>query len=54
MSKDYFVLRAGKVVYKEGHYDLEGARAVAKRVLSQHPKATLKIVMLYETSVSPK
>lgn len=44
MSKDYFVLRAGRVVYAPGHYDLDGAEATARAELAAHPKATVHIV----------
>lgn len=53
MSKDYFVLRAGRVVYGPGNYDIEGARRVAKAELRAHPKATVKIVKLVEEYEAP-
>lgn len=49
MSKDYFVIRGGKVVYAPGHYDLEGATATAKAVSRAHPKAVVRIVKLVES-----
>lgn len=49
MGKEYYVLRNGKVVYRPGHYDLEGARAVAKLEGERHPKATILIVKEVES-----
>lgn len=49
MAKEYFVLRAGRVVYAPGHYDIEGARATAVAELTAHPKATVTIVRVIET-----
>lgn len=48
MSKDYLVLRGSKVVFKPGHYDLEGAKAVAKIESRQHPKAIVTIVKVVD------
>lgn len=48
MAKEFFVLRAGRVVFAPGNYDLEGARAVAKQELRAHPKASVTIVQIVE------
>lgn len=49
MSKNYFVLRGSKVVYSPGHYDLESAEAVAKRVSTEHPKSIVRVVKTVES-----
>jgi hypothetical protein len=49
MSKEYFLLHNGKVVYRPGHYDIEGARAVLKHIREKHPRAKLTIVKIVET-----
>ena len=51
MSKEYLVIRAGRVVYTPGHYDKEGARATARQVLKSHPRAVVRIVRIEETLV---
>lgn len=53
MSKDFFVLRGGRVVYASGHYDVDGAERVALATLRRHPKSTVKIVqVVYERSLT--
>lgn len=48
MSKQYYVLRGGRVVYAPGHHDIEGARSVAAIEVKQHPRATVTIVKIEE------
>ena len=51
MSKDYLVLRGDEVYYQPGHYDIEGARAVAHRLRDQYPGELIRIVWIQETYV---
>lgn len=49
MSKDFFVLHGGRVIYAPGHYDIDGAERTALATLRRHPKSTVKIVqVVYE------
>lgn len=48
MSKEYYVLRGGRVVFRPGHYDIEGARAIAKREAAAHPMSTVTVVQIME------
>ena len=54
MAKEYFVLRAGRVLYAPGHYDLEGAERTAREELSTHPKAVVTIVKVVSVLTTPK
>lgn len=54
MSKEYFILRGGRVVYGPGHHDIEGAERTARQELKQHPKATVTIVKVIGKLVGPK
>lgn len=54
MPKEYFVIRAGRVVYSPGHYDLDGALKVKDTTLFLHPKATVTIVKIESVWQAPK
>lgn len=53
MSKDFFVLRGGRVVYAPGHYDVEGARKTALMEAKQHPRSVVKVVQLVDAIQDP-
>lgn len=53
MSREFYVLRGGRVVYAPGHDDIEGARATAKAELAAHPKATVIICHMLEVLKKP-
>lgn len=45
----HYVLRAGKVVYRPGHYDLESARQIADSEATDHPESdTICVVEVVE------
>lgn len=46
MSKEYFILQNGRVVYEYGHYDLEGAETIAKRIIKSDPTTEVTIVKI--------
>lgn len=46
--REYLVIRGGRVVYAPGHYDIEGARAVAKREAAAHPMSIISVVKITE------
>lgn len=48
MAKEYFVLREGEVVYLHGHYDIEGARAAARREHKLQPNKKVTVVQVVE------
>lgn len=44
MSKDYFILNRGRVIYAPGHYDREDAERIARNEADRNPTKTYTVV----------
>lgn len=54
MSRDYFVLNRGRVVYAPGHYLESDADEIAKNAAKRFPGRTFKVVQLLSTYQFPR
>jgi hypothetical protein len=49
MSREYYVIRGGRVVYAPGHYDLEGATTLAKNESNRYKRSSVHVVKVIQT-----
>lgn len=53
MGDKFYALRSGRIIYRPGHKDIEGARATLARSMDTNPRRLHQIVLVVEEYATP-